>query len=348
MDQALLELLQGIQRKLESLDTKVSAVQATQAAQGQGLADVQRGLDGLRLLVPAQPPQGAPAAAAGGAAAAAAAAAGQRAAEPLADSGAEAHGDGQPPDDAEMPDAAAAQSELIAQGRARPAAGVPAAERMQRCDGGAQQTGEGRPAAAGDAAGPSRGAAAAAGQSPRHERRHLQPQCLSPQPQQPSAEAGEAAAEQAAVGAGQGPFPAVESYRPDEVLKEHEDFIVAALPRRPPGRSTRLRFGCAVQGCVSQAALPSPVAARSALGIALLHSLLTALLPRPYSCAAASYRRGLPARLWQQAGLEPPPEAAEAAQQQQQQQQQPGRPPGWPSSFMINSQEVCGPCHPAE
>lgn len=346
MDQALLELLQGIQRKLESLDNKVSAVQATQAAQGQGLADVQRGLDELRLLVPAHPPQGAPAAAAA-AATRAAAATGQRATQPLGESGAEAHGAGQLPDDAEMPDAAAAQPEPIAQGLAHPAAGVLAAERMQRCDGGAQPTGEGRLTAASPAAGPSRGAAASAGQPPWQGRRRLEPQRLSPQPQPPGAEAGEAAAEQAAVGAGQGPFPAVESFRPDEVLKEHEDFIVAALPRRPPGRSKRLRFGCAVQGCVSQAALPSP---RLPICTWNWLAVLTGGLPcrRFHNCAAAPYRRGLPARLWLQAGLEPPPEAAGAAQQQLQQQQQPGRPPGWPSSFMINSQEVCGPCHPVE
>ena len=72
----------------------------------------------------------------------------------------------------------------------------------------------------------------------------------------------------------------------------------------------------------------------------------SAQLPLRCCPTAAFQRRRLPARLWQQAGMEPPPEAAAAAAEQQEQQQ--GRPPGWPAAFMINSQEVCGPCQPSE
>lgn len=234
MDASLLEVLKGISRQLESLDGKVASLAEAQAAQGQGLAEVRRGLDELRLLVPAQPAKGAPAAAAGPAAAAAAGA-GQQALEPPVEGVAAAHDAGPLPDDSEMPDAPAEQPAAAAERRPAAAGSAPPPPRMQH-NGGAQPAGEGPPAAAPEAAARSAEVAAASGQSPRRGRRRLQPQRMSPQPQPPSPrEEAEPAAEEAAVGAGQGPFPAKESFRPDQVLKSHEDFIAAALPRRPPG-----------------------------------------------------------------------------------------------------------------
>lgn len=235
MDASLLEALKGISRQLESLDGKVASLAEAQAAQGQGLAEVRRGLDELRLLVPAQPAQGAPAAAAGPAAAAAAGA-GQQALEPPAEGAAAAHDAGPLPDDSEMPDAPAEQPAATAERRPAAAGSAPPPPRMQHDGGSAQPAGQGPPAAAPEAAARSAEAAAVSGQSPRRGRRRLQPQRLSPQPQPPSPGQGQPpAAEEAAVGAGQGPFPAKESFRPDQVLKSHEDFIAAALPRRPPG-----------------------------------------------------------------------------------------------------------------
>lgn len=237
MEAALLAALEGIQRKLESLETKVVAVQATQAAQGQGLADVRRGLDELRLRGPAQPPQGAPAAAEGAATAAAAAAAlGGQAAEPRSEGAAAAHEAGTPPDEYEMPDDAAGGPAPALGEQPAASGGAPTAARMQHGGGAPQQAGAGVPAAAAPAAAPT-------GESPGQPRRRLQPQRLQPQqlpPEQQSDEEGGEAAEEPAVGAGQGPFPAVETFRADQVLKLHENFIATALPRRPPGLLQRV------------------------------------------------------------------------------------------------------------
>ena len=327
MDQSLLEVLQGIQQQLDG-------GLATLAAQ---LAEVQRRLDDLQHPAQQQAAQAVQAAqapaAAGGGAAAAALQPDQHAAAPA---GGAAAADGAPPaaHDYEMPDAAAEEVQPAAEEQPAAAPAPPGGGRMQH-DGGAA------PAAAPptEPAGPHR-AGARAVQRPRAERRRLQPQRVQPEPAAPG---GEAAAAEDAAGDGGGPFPPIESVRPDQVLKVHEDFISAALPSRPPGEGGRRTRVLAQQGA---GAGSTRVSFR-----VLICGCPDSRFSMPPRLLAAPYRRRLPASLWQRVGMEPPPGAA--GQQQPQPRQGGGqaaarRPPGWPTAFMINSPAICGPSHPSE